>query len=147
MQRTIEQRTIEQSKTRVSEWHKKFKEGREDVEDEQRAGRPSTSQNEENVAKVKELFGHGIFPVGFTEDMARVSAPDFFSFIRNMIAYRCSIVRCILISTTRQNNSSLRARSTLCKDSEAIQSGRVVYLTSPTKVPAYGDHPAPLPLG
>ncbi|CAL1678823.1 unnamed protein product [Lasius platythorax] len=67
MQRATEQWTIEQSKTRVSEWHKKFKEGREDVEDEQRAGRPSTSRNEENVAKVKELFGHGILPVGFTD--------------------------------------------------------------------------------
>ena len=37
----------------VFRWHKAFKDGRESVEDEQRAGRPSTARTENNVARVK----------------------------------------------------------------------------------------------
>ena len=36
-------------------WHKRFKEGREDVEDDPRGGRPSTSRNETNVELVKKM--------------------------------------------------------------------------------------------
>ena len=37
----------------VFRWHKAFKDGRESVEDEQCAGRPSTARTENNVACVK----------------------------------------------------------------------------------------------
>ena len=37
----------------VFRWHKAFKDGRESVEDEQRAGRPSSARTENNVARVK----------------------------------------------------------------------------------------------
>ena len=43
------------SKTRVYEWYKRFQDGREDVEDDERPGRPSTSTTDENVEKVKEM--------------------------------------------------------------------------------------------
>ena len=43
------------SKTRVYEWYKRFQNGREDVEDDERPGRPSTSTTDENVEKVKEM--------------------------------------------------------------------------------------------
>ena len=43
------------SKTRVSEWYKCFQDGREDVEDDERPRRPSTSTTDENVEKVKEI--------------------------------------------------------------------------------------------
>ena len=43
------------SKTRVYEWYKRFQDGREDVEDAERSGRPSTSTTDENVEKVKEI--------------------------------------------------------------------------------------------
>ena len=43
------------SKTRVYEWYKRFQDGREDVEDGERSGRPSTSTTDENVEKVKEM--------------------------------------------------------------------------------------------
>jgi len=38
------------SSSQVLRWYKVFKDGREGVEDEQRAGRPSTSRTENNVA-------------------------------------------------------------------------------------------------
>ena len=40
----------------VFEWHKLFREGREQVEDDQRSGRPSTSKSDENLVKVKNLL-------------------------------------------------------------------------------------------
>ena len=43
------------SKKRVYEWYKRFQDGREDVEDDERPGRPSTSTTDENVEKVKEM--------------------------------------------------------------------------------------------
>ena len=42
------------SKCWVFEWHKKFKEGREDVEDDPRSGRQSTSKSEENVERMRQ---------------------------------------------------------------------------------------------
>lgn len=43
------------SRARVFEWHKRFKSGREEVEDDPRSGRPSTSKTDENIARVKQL--------------------------------------------------------------------------------------------
>lgn len=44
------------SRTRVFEWHKRFKEGREDVEDDPRPGRPSTSKTDDNIEKIGSLI-------------------------------------------------------------------------------------------
>ncbi|KAK9753126.1 Cyclic nucleotide-binding domain [Popillia japonica] len=38
------------------EWHKRFSEGREEVEDDERPGRPVTVRSEENVQKVSEIM-------------------------------------------------------------------------------------------
>ena len=43
------------SKTRVYEQYKRFQDGREDVEDDERPGRPSTLKTDENVEKGKEM--------------------------------------------------------------------------------------------
>ena len=42
-------------KTAVYEWHERFKNGRESVEDDERSGRPSTSKTDENINKVREI--------------------------------------------------------------------------------------------
>jgi hypothetical protein len=44
------------SSAHVLRWHKEFKDGRENVEEEQRTGRPSTSRIENKVAHVKAVL-------------------------------------------------------------------------------------------
>ena len=44
------------SRARIHFWHRAFKDGRDDVEDEQRSGRPSTSQTDQDVDTVHKLF-------------------------------------------------------------------------------------------
>ncbi|XP_036620520.1 protein GVQW3-like [Trichosurus vulpecula] len=43
------------SRARVFDWHKRFKEGRDDVHDDARSGRPITHRTSENVEKVRDL--------------------------------------------------------------------------------------------
>ncbi|KAJ8937392.1 hypothetical protein NQ318_015472 [Aromia moschata] len=44
------------SDRQIFRWHKAFAEGREDVNDENRAGRPSTSSFDDNVKRVRDLL-------------------------------------------------------------------------------------------
>jgi hypothetical protein len=44
------------SSDQVLGWHKAFKDGRESVEDEQRAEHPSTSRTENSVVRVKAVL-------------------------------------------------------------------------------------------
>jgi len=39
------------SRTQIFEWHKRFKNGHEKVEDDPKSGRPSTSKTDENIAR------------------------------------------------------------------------------------------------
>ncbi|XP_006763885.1 PREDICTED: putative uncharacterized protein FLJ37770 [Myotis davidii] len=43
------------SRARVYDWHKRFREGREDVRDDARSGRPVTHRTDDNIQKVKDL--------------------------------------------------------------------------------------------
>ena len=43
------------SRTQVFEWFKRFKEGREEIWDDQRSSRPSTSKTDANIEKVGEI--------------------------------------------------------------------------------------------
>uniref|UniRef100_T1HI66 HTH_48 domain-containing protein n=1 Tax=Rhodnius prolixus TaxID=13249 RepID=T1HI66_RHOPR len=44
------------SYSKVKKWHKSFKEGREEVADEARSGRPSTSRTDDKVTRVRDLL-------------------------------------------------------------------------------------------
>ena len=43
------------SRTRAFEWHKRFKEGQVEIEDDPRSGRPSTSRTADNIERVKQM--------------------------------------------------------------------------------------------
>jgi hypothetical protein len=43
-------------RTQMYEWWKRFKEGRNSVDDDSRVGRPSTSKTDDNIAKVCEFI-------------------------------------------------------------------------------------------
>ena len=42
------------SRTRLFEWHRRFKEGKEEMEDDHRSGRPSSSKTDENVERARQ---------------------------------------------------------------------------------------------
>lgn len=44
------------SRAMVFVWHKRFKDGRQHVEDDDRSGRPSTSRTDDNVTRVRDLL-------------------------------------------------------------------------------------------
>jgi len=44
------------SRIQVFEWFKRFKEGRKEIEDDQRPGRPSTSKTDTNIEKSVKFF-------------------------------------------------------------------------------------------
>ncbi|EGI58630.1 FLJ37770-like protein [Acromyrmex echinatior] len=44
------------SRARVFEWFKRFQDGREDVEDDSRPGRPSTSKTDDNIETIGNLI-------------------------------------------------------------------------------------------
>ena len=46
------------SRTQVFEWFKRFKDGREEIGDDQSPGLPSTSKTEGNIAKIGEIVRH-----------------------------------------------------------------------------------------
>ena len=76
------------SKTRVYEWYKRFQDGREDVEDDERPGRPSTSTTDENVEKVKEMAMNDrritIREVADDDDISIGSCHEIFSNVLGM---------------------------------------------------------------
>ena len=53
--RTLEILTVA-NRTQVELWYKRFKEGREDVNDDVRPGRPNTSTTGENIEALKKMF-------------------------------------------------------------------------------------------
>ena len=46
------------SRAGVFKWHKRFKDGREKVEDDPRSGKPSTGRNDENIQLMRQKL-HG----------------------------------------------------------------------------------------
>ena len=55
LQQVYQEQTL--SHSTVFLWHKRLKERREDVEDDPKVGRPSTSRNETNLKLVKKMVG------------------------------------------------------------------------------------------
>ena len=53
LQQVYEEETM--SRTRAFEWHKRFKEGWEEVEDDPRYGRTSRSRTADNIERVKQM--------------------------------------------------------------------------------------------
>jgi histone-lysine N-methyltransferase SETMAR len=43
------------SRTTIFEWHKRFREARESVKDDERSGRPTTSRTDDNIAAVDKI--------------------------------------------------------------------------------------------
>jgi transposase len=56
------------------EWHKRFKEGRESLQDDERKGHPSTSRNEESTEVIQKCLAEDrTFSVRMLEDMTGIN--------------------------------------------------------------------------
>ena len=44
------------SRTTIFEWHKRFREGRESVKEDERSGRPTTSRTDDNIATIDKMI-------------------------------------------------------------------------------------------
>ncbi|KAJ8954558.1 hypothetical protein NQ318_000792 [Aromia moschata] len=72
------------SDRQIFRWHKAFAEGRDDVNDENRAGRPSTSNSDENVKRMRKVCAK-LVPKVITDDQkseARRNLPRTFGHLR-----------------------------------------------------------------
>ena len=52
---TVAYGELSMKKSSVFEWHRRFKEGREDVQDDQRSGQPKTKRTDANGNRVRNL--------------------------------------------------------------------------------------------
>jgi predicted transposase YdaD len=83
-------------KTAVYDWFKRFKNGQESLEDEERSGRPSTSKNDETIEKVKNLVrSHRRLRI---QDMANVLGISYGS-VQNILKDDLGMRRVVQIVT------------------------------------------------
>lgn len=72
------------ARSNVYKWHKTFQEGREEVEDEHRPGRPSTSKTDENIVKIKGLvLQNRRFSIRDLVDITGISFGSIQSILKN----------------------------------------------------------------
>ncbi|KAJ8944115.1 hypothetical protein NQ318_013297 [Aromia moschata] len=71
------------SDRQIFRWHKAFAEGREDVNDEKGAGRPSTSSSDDNVKRVRDLLNTdrrlSVRLISETLDITKTIVPEIVS--------------------------------------------------------------------
>ncbi|KAJ8935472.1 hypothetical protein NQ318_009597 [Aromia moschata] len=77
------------SDRQVSRWHKAFLDGREEVDDEDRAGRPSTTTTADNVTRVRELLNSDRrLSVRLMADMLTIPKTQVYEIVTNHIGMR-----------------------------------------------------------
>ncbi|XP_011863617.1 PREDICTED: putative uncharacterized protein FLJ37770 [Vollenhovia emeryi] len=107
--------TLNQSN--VYRWYKMFSEGREDVNDEERAGRPSTSITDENIDEVKKivLANRRITVREVAEDL-NLSIGSCHSIFTNDLGMRRIAAKFVPKLLTFDQKSSLLVREFLAKN-------------------------------
>ena len=103
------------SKIRVYEWYKRFQDGREEVEDGERPGRPITSTTDENVEKVKEMVMNdrriAIREVADDVGLSNGSCPEMFSNILGMKRVAAKFVPKLLNFEQKQQRMEVAQKS------------------------------------
>ena len=77
------------SQKNVYEWYRDFKEGRERVDDFQRSGRPSTSIDDQNINKIKEMVvGNRRLTIRELADMVGISFGSVQTILKDHLGIR-----------------------------------------------------------
>jgi ribosomal protein L28 len=80
------------SRARVFEWHKRFLSGRVSVEDDTRSGRPSSSRNEDNVVRIRDMVREGrTVTVRVLADALKISKSTCHKILREDLGKRNSV--------------------------------------------------------
>ena len=83
------------SRTWIFEWHKRFKEEREDVEDDSRSGRPTTSTMNKNVECVREEVHNDCLTVRMTADELSMNSERVWRIIMKDLGMRKICVKMV----------------------------------------------------
>jgi ribosomal protein S25 len=80
------------SRARVFEWHKRFVSGRVSVKDDTRSGRPSSSRNEDNVVRIRDMLREGrTVTVRVLADALNISKSTCHKILREDLGKRNSV--------------------------------------------------------
>ena len=116
------------SRNRVFQWHRRFSEGREDVHDDPRSGRPTTESTDDNVARVRQVVRQDrrltIRMIALELDMNREVVRKILTETLNMRKVSAKIVPRILTAEQKQ------ARMDTCNDFLAQTGNDVDFLGS-----------------
>jgi len=95
-------------------WHKMFCEGRTPVEDEQRSGRPSTTRESDNTARVRELVrSHRRLTVNMTADEVNLNRKGDRRILTEELGMRKLCAKMVLLNLTEQQRD---ARVNVCAE-------------------------------
>ena len=84
------------SRATVFNWHRLFKENRELVEDDYRSGRPTTSNNDENVQKIKDaVLGNRHMTIRELSEHSGISQGSVKSILSNVLGLKRVAARLI----------------------------------------------------
>nr|XP_012140868.1 PREDICTED: putative uncharacterized protein FLJ37770 [Megachile rotundata] len=80
------------SDQQVFRWHKAFLKGREEVDDEDRAGRPSTTTTADNVTRMRELLNSDRrLSVRLMTDMLNIPKTQVYDIVTNHISRQLDV--------------------------------------------------------
>nr|XP_012152451.1 PREDICTED: putative uncharacterized protein FLJ37770 [Megachile rotundata] len=80
------------SDQQVFQWHKPFLKGQEEVDDEDRAGRPSTTTTADNVTRVRELLNSDRrLSVRLMADMLNIPKTQVYGIVTNHIGRQLDV--------------------------------------------------------
>lgn len=96
------------SRSRVHEWFKRFQEGREDLEDDERSGRPRETVNEENTEIVRQFIKkEPKSSLKYMESELHISAASIYRILTENLSLRKVCAR-FVPHTLKQHEKDLR---------------------------------------
>ena len=122
------------SRTRVFEWHKRFREGRTDVEDDERSRRPTISKTTNNIRKIEKIVREDRrLSIRLIAERMSIDKETVWQVILHMTKVCAQVVSKLLTSDQKEN------RQEICADILKQIEENPKFLDSVITVPAMRD--------